>query len=146
MDDYRIRARWAWAFHLGRILVVVWAAWHLWHLSLLLSDRSATLQHIGKAFETDLAGVSDLRYVAAVAVSVVVHVILLFFCIGLWRLFTLFLAGRLFTVETACQMRMVGLGWPGADSDQRALSPSLFRCTRRAAARQGAAARLPEPR
>ena len=104
-----LRTRMAWFFQLVRIVAVIWACWIFVRLMLLLWDRPTFLRNLSAGLMTDLSDVSLTRYMLAFAVASVVYIAAMVLSAFIWRLFGSFIAGRLFTVDTARQVRAVAI-------------------------------------
>src|SRR4051812_32823952 len=94
-----------WLFHLIRIAALIWIGWHLVRFVLVWINRDGFLQQLGKMFNTDLSNANFALGYATGGVALFAAVVL---TATIWRLFGSFLSGHLMTVDSSCQMRMVG--------------------------------------
>jgi hypothetical protein len=104
-----LRSRIAWICQGLRIAAVLWLVWILAMVFVVWSDKAAVLEAYTRYLSLDLAGVSDARYAAAVALVLFdsVFVAAVVFCI--WGLFSTYLAGRVFTTDAALWLRRIGV-------------------------------------
>ncbi|MFM9616182.1 hypothetical protein ACKI18_47010, partial [Streptomyces niveiscabiei] len=101
--------RWAALAYAAWILVVVLQVW---------GEEGRAASIYGAWLRADLSGMQGWQRLAGLALSLVIWSLTAFTCYGVWRLFTGYLAGSIFTREAALWLRRIalfGLCAQGAD-------------------------------
>jgi hypothetical protein len=104
-----LRLRIGWICHGLRIGSVIWVGWAVARLLVFWSDKAEVLAVLQRSFSVDLAGASDGRYAAAVAVVLIDCAVSVVVVICIWRLVGTYLAGRVFSVDAALWLRRTGI-------------------------------------
>src|SRR5215831_7209916 len=104
-----LRARIAWICHALRMAAVLWIGWGVVWTLVSWSDKARILESYGFWFSADFAGVSDARYAAAVVAVLFSLAAGVPLVICIWRLAGTYLAGRVFSVDSALWLRRTGI-------------------------------------
>src|SRR5215831_5672642 len=89
-----LRARIGWICHALRIAAVIWIGWGLVRVLIVWGNKARMLETAGWVIGIDLSGVSNARYAAAFALTLLDWCITAGFVICVWRLFGTYLTGR----------------------------------------------------
>jgi hypothetical protein len=104
-----LRKKIGWLCQLIRGMAVVWALWVLYWIVSFWGDHQKVAGAYGKAFNFDPAAVPDAGYYAALAINIFMWCLVALLVGALWRLFSTYLAGQIFTVEASKWLRRVAL-------------------------------------
>jgi hypothetical protein len=105
-----LRKKIGWLCQLIRGMAMVWALWVLYFVVTLWGDRAKVTAVYGKAFNFDAAaGVPDLNYYAAASIAALDWCLVAALTLVLWRLFSRYLDGVIFSVEAALGLRRLAL-------------------------------------
>ncbi|MGO9005031.1 MAG: DUF2975 domain-containing protein [Beijerinckiaceae bacterium] len=108
-EQSKLRRKIGWLCHAIRILAVAWIAWVLVTIIQSWGDRAHVINLYGRFFHADLSDMSQSQYLGAFALLLLVWSIAATMVAALWRLFGTYLAGRIFTIESAVWLRRVGV-------------------------------------
>lgn len=103
-----LRARIGWLCQLLRIAAVAYGVWTFATFSYFWSNEAlvaARFDDLG----VDVAGASAAQRLAAFGVGLVIWLLLVAACYSGWRLFSVYLAGRIFTADAAVWLRRLAL-------------------------------------
>jgi hypothetical protein len=87
---------------LGYVLFVAWGLYDYW------SDWPKVVRAYAGFYKLDIAAASTLQYAAAVVISFAVWTSLAVLCWCVWRLFSRYLHGDIFTRESATLLQRIG--------------------------------------
>lgn len=104
-----LRARIGWLCQLLRVAAVVYAAWVFLLLVLHWSNAEDVTRIYSHWLKATLTEVPATQRAGGFLVQMIGWVLLAMACINLWRLFSGFLAGRVFTLDTALTLRRLSL-------------------------------------
>ncbi len=104
-----LRAKIGWICHAIRIAVMLWLGWVLVRIIMSWYDRPTLEQNFFKFFDVDLSSLSQARYALAVALSLLVWTCAAALGWFIWRLFSGYLEGRIFTVDAAMRMHAAAI-------------------------------------
>jgi len=103
-----LRARIGWICQTIRALVIFFAGADLLAILTFWADRGKVESHYRELLQIDVSGASQGQYAAATALSLVVWVFAAVICFCLWRVFSLYLQGGVFSAEAALWLRRAG--------------------------------------
>lgn len=92
-----------------RFSALAYALWTLYAITTLWLSKTRVVGHYGQWLHADLSGISDWQRAAGYLVHVVVWLLVAACVYSAWRLFSGFLAGRIFTTDAAIWMRRAGM-------------------------------------
>lgn len=104
-----LRARIGWLCHLLRVAALAYAVWVFALLVLHWSNAPEVARVYSHLLRTPLTEVPATQRVGGFLVHMVGWVLLVVACANLWRLFSGFLAGRVFTLDAALTLRRLSL-------------------------------------
>lgn len=104
-----LRARIGWLCHGLRLAVGLWAVWTLALILWLWRGREAVAASYGGWWRLDLSALPGSHYAAGLALALADWAFVAALCVLLWRMFGLYLDGRVFTRDATEAMRRVGL-------------------------------------
>jgi hypothetical protein len=104
-----LRARIGWFCHLLRLAGPLYAGWVLVTMIVFWSDTTMVTRVYGLLLHSELGAIPSMQRAAGFAVHFVIWLFTAVACLGMWRLFSGFLDGRVFTLDTALQMRHIAL-------------------------------------
>jgi len=102
-----LRARIGWLCQIIRALAAIWVFWVLFDI-LRLSDRASWLGNYGRYVGADLSSISQTRYLLAFALEISIWLFVAATGLAIWRLFSIYLSGQIFTVDAALWLRRIG--------------------------------------
>ncbi|MGX1785459.1 DUF2975 domain-containing protein [Bosea sp. NPDC055332] len=114
----RLRRRIGWLCHLTRWAALAYAAWILVVVLQVWGEEGRAASIYGAWLKADLSGMQNWQRVAGLGLSLAIWSLTAITCYGVWRLFTGYLAGSIFTREAALWLRRIalfGLCAQGAD-------------------------------
>jgi hypothetical protein len=103
-----LRARIGWICQTIRTLVIFFALADLFVILTFWADPSKVERHYRALLQIDVSEASQGQYAAATALSLVVWVFTSVICFCLWRVFSLYLQGGVFSAEAALWLRRAG--------------------------------------
>jgi hypothetical protein len=103
-----LRQRIGWLCHLLRFAALGYAAWVLGLVILHWSSAERVARVYGGWLKADLSGVQMWQRLAGFSISLVIWAFAAAACYSVWRLFSGYLAGRIFTVDAATWLRRIG--------------------------------------
>lgn len=109
-----LRARIGWICHAIRVAALAYAAWIFVVLIVFWSSDARVADHFGRLSSVTVAGTDAAQRLGGFAIGFVVWLMIAAACFSLWRLFGLYLAGRIFTTDSALWLRRIGLFGLGA--------------------------------
>lgn len=121
-----LRQKIGWLCQLIRGMAVVWALWVLYLVVSTWSDRHRALATYGKIFKFDPADVSDLNYYAAFGIQLFDWSLVATIAFVLWRLFSRYLAGDIFSLAAALGLRRLALVGVAAKVADILTRPAIF--------------------
>ncbi|MGL4324758.1 MAG: DUF2975 domain-containing protein, partial [Beijerinckiaceae bacterium] len=83
--------------------------WILFMLVTFWSDRAAVVRNFGLRMKTDISGMADWQRLAGFSIDFGLWILVALACWSGWRLFSNYLAGRIFTAESALLMRRLAV-------------------------------------
>ncbi|MBY6240300.1 DUF2975 domain-containing protein [Methylosinus sp. Sm6] len=104
-----LRGRIGWICQTIRVFVILFPLADLATVIAFWIDHEAVERHFRALLQIDVAGASSEQYAVALAVGLVVWLFVAATCACLWRVFTLYLNGGVFSVEAAKWLRRAGL-------------------------------------
>ena len=104
-----LRQRIGWICHSARLAIAGYAFWILFMLVTFWSDRASVVRNFGLRMKTDISGMADWQRLAGFSIDFGLWILVAFACWSGWRLFSNYLAGRIFTVELALLMRRLAV-------------------------------------
>lgn len=104
-----LRARIGWLCHLLRLAALAYAVWVFVLVALHWSDGPEVTRVYSHLLRTTLTEVPQGQRVGGFLVQMVSWGLLVGSCVAMWRLFSGFLAGRVFTLDAALTLRCVAL-------------------------------------
>ncbi|MBG0809756.1 DUF2975 domain-containing protein [Methylosinus sp. H3A] len=104
-----LRERIGWICQTIRALVIFFAVADLLVILIFWADSGKVERHFRELLQIDVSGASQGQYAAAMALSLVVWVFTAVICFCLWRVFSLYLQGGVFSAEAALWLRRAGV-------------------------------------
>lgn len=104
-----LRARIGWICHAIRIAALAYAGWIFIVLIVFWSSDARVADHFGRLSSMAVAGTGAGQRLGGFAVGFVVWSMVAAACFSLWRLFGLYLTGRIFTIDSALWLRRIAL-------------------------------------
>ena len=104
-----LRARIGWFCKTLRCAGPLYAAWVLLTMILFWSDGAGATRYWGNWLHLQLPEIPRGQLVAGFAVHFVLWIFVAGACINIWRLFSGFLEGRVFTVDAALLLRCIAI-------------------------------------
>jgi hypothetical protein len=104
-----LRRKIGWLCHAVRYAALGYALWLLYALVAYWTNVEKIGKGYGRLLDRDLSGMAGWQPALALGVHLVIWSVAAFACFSAWRLFTGFLAGRIFTADAARQLRRVAL-------------------------------------
>jgi hypothetical protein len=120
-----LRRRIGWICQATRFSAVIFALWLLYGLAAYWSDVAAIDAHHGHMLNKDLSQIEPWQQASAFAVQFVIWLLAAYACYSAWRLFTLYLDGRIFVLDSALWLRRTALFGIVAQSLDIATRPLL---------------------
>lgn len=107
--DAALRARIGWLCHLLRVAALVYAVWVFALLALHWSNAAEVTRLYSHLLRAPLTEVPAAQRAGGFVVHLIGWALLAMACANLWRLFSGFLAGRVFTLDAALTLRRLSL-------------------------------------
>jgi len=104
-----LRAKVGWLCQVIRVAAIVYAGWIIIWLVAGWSDERGIIERYGSFLHTDLAGMAGWQRALAFGIQFAIWLVTAAACISVWRLFTSYLNGHIFTVDAAVWLRRVAL-------------------------------------
>ncbi|CAN2535186.1 hypothetical+protein [Methylocapsa aurea] len=104
-----LRTRIGWICQTIRTLVVLFAGADLLAILTFWADRGKVESHYRELLQIDVSGASQGQYAIATALSLALWVFVAVICFCLWRVFSLYLSGGVFSAEAALWLRRAGV-------------------------------------
>jgi len=104
-----LRTRIGWFCHVLRLAGPLYAGWVLITMFVYWGDTTMVARVYGLLLHTDVGTIPSTQRAAGFAVHFAIWLFTAAACLAMWRLFSGFLAGRVFTLDTALQLRRVAL-------------------------------------
>jgi hypothetical protein len=104
-----LRKRIGWLCQLIRGMAVVWALWVLYFTMTVWGDHELIVDRFAKAYHFEPSALPDLNYYVAFGINLFVWLLIALLVVALWRLFSGYLSGQIFTVEASDWLRRVAL-------------------------------------
>jgi hypothetical protein len=104
-----LRKKIVWLCQSVRILAAGYAVWVLYLLAVYWSDVAAINDGFGRFLRRDLSGLEPWQQGAAFAVNFVIWLFAAAACYSAWRLFSVYLEGKIFTLESATWLQRLAL-------------------------------------
>ncbi len=121
-----LRKKVGWLCQLIRGMAVVWALWLVYFIISFWGDRQKVADAYGKAFKFEPASIPDLNYYAAFGFQLVELGLIAALTVAVWKLFSRYLAGAIFSVEAALDLRRVALIGAGVQAYEILHRPIIF--------------------
>ncbi len=107
--ETRLRRRIGWLCHLTRWAALAYAAWILVFVLQVWGEDGHAARVYGAWLRADLSGMQGWQRLAGLALSLSIWSLTAITCFSVWRLFTGYLAGSIFTREAAIWLRRIAL-------------------------------------
>lgn len=104
-----LRGRIGWICQTIRALVVGFAIADLFAILAVWSDRESLERHYRGFLKIDLSDASRGQFATGLGLNLVVWVFVAVTCFCLWRVFSLYLRGSIFSAESALWLRRAGI-------------------------------------
>jgi hypothetical protein len=104
-----LRDKIGWICHAVRFSALGYALWLLVEVIAYWSNRDAINKGYGQMLGRDISGMAQWQQGLALALILVIWSFAAIACLSMWRLFSGFLAGRIFTIDAALHLRRVGM-------------------------------------
>lgn len=104
-----LRARIGWLCHALRLAAAAYCLWMLVTIASFWSDEALVVARFGNPLQVDVSGVSGAQRLAAFGVSFVIWLLLASASYSAWRLFSAYLAGRIFSSDATTWLRRLAL-------------------------------------
>lgn len=104
-----LRGRIGWICQTIRALVIGFAVADLFAILAVWADRESLERHYRGFLKIDLSGASTGQFAIGLALNLVVWVFVAVTCFCLWRVFSLYLRGSIFSAESALWLRRAGI-------------------------------------
>lgn len=104
-----LQKRIGWMCWLIRLASAGYAAWVLFLIVRQWSDSSLVVRQFGAWLRVDLSGIQSWQMLAGFALQLGIWALLAAACFSVWKLFSGYLAGRIFTLDAAILLRRIGL-------------------------------------
>lgn len=104
-----LRGRIGWICQTIRALVIGFAIADFFAILDFWSDHGRVERHFQMVVKIDVSGASAAQYATAMASNMAVWVFVAVTCFCLWRVFSLYLRGSIFTAESALWLRRAGI-------------------------------------
>lgn len=121
-----LRKKIGWLCQLIRFAAIVWSGWILYLVANFWRDRTQVAQVYGKAFGFEPAPLPDINYFAAFGLELAAWATTAVLALALWRLFSRYLGGEIFTVSAAVALRRLAMIGAGALIFNIAQRPAIF--------------------
>jgi len=95
--------------HFIRLGCAAYAAWVLFLIIRQWSDPDKVARNFGAWLKADLSGVQTWQIVSCFVLQIGIWALLAGACFSVWKLFSCYLAGRIFTLDAAHFLSRVGL-------------------------------------
>lgn len=109
-----------------RGMAVVWALWMVYFVVSFWGDGQKAAGAYGKAFKFDPASIPAANYYAAFGLALLELGLIAALTIAVWKLFSRYLAGAIFSVEAALDLRRIALIGAGAIAYDILMRPVMF--------------------
>lgn len=100
-----LRKKIGWLCQLIRLAAIVWSGWILYLIVDLWRDRDRVAAVYARAFDFPVAPLSNFNYFAGFGLQLLAWALSALVAVALWRLFSRYLAGEIFTVSAAIELR-----------------------------------------
>ena len=104
-----LRQKIGWLCQLVRFTALAYAGWVLYQIVTLWLDRAMVIRHYGNWYRADLSLLSDWQRLAGFLVHLGIWLLVAAACCAVWKLFSGYLNGRIFTPDAAMQLRLLGI-------------------------------------
>lgn len=104
-----LRQRIGWLCHALRVAALGYCLWTLYTIVRFWSDEALVVSRFGKPLGVDVVGVTGLQRLGAFSVSFLIWTLLAAACFSAWRLFSIYLDGRIFTPDSTAWLRRLAL-------------------------------------
>lgn len=94
-----------WLCQLIRIAAIAWSAWIFYLIVALWRDRERVATVYARAFDLPATPLSDVNYFTGFGLQLLAWALSAAVAFALWRLFSRYLAGEIFTVSAALELR-----------------------------------------
>jgi hypothetical protein len=121
-----LRKKIGWLCQLIRFAAIVWSGWILYLVVNFWGDRSHVAQAYAKAFNFEPAPLPDFNYFASFALDLAAWAMTGVVALALWRLFSRYLGGEIFTVSAAVALRRLATIGAGTLIFSMAQRPVIF--------------------
>jgi hypothetical protein len=104
-----LRKKIVWLCQSVRVMAAAYAIWVLYLLTDYWSDVEAINNGYGRALHRDLSGLEPWQQGAAFAVNFGIWLFAAAACYSAWRLFSVYIEGKIFTLESATWLQRLAL-------------------------------------
>lgn len=104
-----LRRRIGWLCQLVRVIVALYALWILALVVGFWSDPDRVMRTYSHLLQANIIAIANWQRLAGFGVSLVTFGVTAVACWSVWQLFTGYLAGRIFTVDSALWLRRIGV-------------------------------------
>lgn len=103
-----LRRRIGWLCKIIRFAAVAYAGWILYVVIAHWADAGRLARIYSAWLKVDVSGIASWQRLAGFGVSLTIWLFAAIACYSVWRLFTGYLEGRIFTVDAAIWLRRIG--------------------------------------
>jgi hypothetical protein len=121
-----LRQKIGWLCQIIRGMGVIWALWLLYAIVKFWGDPAKVSAVYGKSFNFDPTTIEASHYYGAYGLHIAAWALAAWVAAALWRLFSRYLAGEIFTVPAALGLRHLGLVGAGAEAFDLLQRPIVF--------------------
>jgi hypothetical protein len=104
-----LRAKVGWLCQLIRVAAATYAGWIIIWLVTGWSDEPQIIENYSRFLHADLSGMAGWQRGLAFGIHFAIWLIITAACVSIWRLFTSYLSGQIFTVGAALWLRRAAL-------------------------------------
>lgn len=105
----QLRRKIGWLCQFVRFAALAYALWTLYAITTMWLSKTQVAGHYGNWLRADLSGITDWQRLGGYFVHFAVWLLAAACVYSAWRLFSGFLAGRIFTADAAIWMRRAGM-------------------------------------
>jgi hypothetical protein len=104
-----LRKKIGWICHSVRIAALAYAIWVIYALTAYWSDAAAINDSYGRLLRRDLSEIAPWQQATAFGVNFAIWLVAAVACYSAWRLFSIYLEGKIFTVDAAIWLERLAL-------------------------------------
>jgi hypothetical protein len=109
LNQAALRRRIGWMCHLIRLAAAAYAMWILFQVVTHWTNPASVTRGYGAWLKTDLSGMMPWQLMAGFAVHLGIWCFAAAACYSVWKLFSGYLAGRIFTLDATLWLRRIGI-------------------------------------